>query len=143
MAAGERLRIRTMWSLAMVLIAGVALSGATPAPDPDGSNGSTSALEDPFVQERAKVGLDYLYNLRFAEAETVFSEIDRRYPNHPIGPFLGALNTWWKILIDLSDTSYDNQFYGTMEEVIKRSDALLKRDKSNFDAYFFKGAALG
>ena len=115
----------------------------TPAPVATQTTGSTSALEDPFVQERAKVGLDHLYDLRFHEAQMVFQEIDRRYPNHPIGPFLGALNTWWEILIDLSDTSHDKAFYAAMDEVIRRSDAMLKRDKTNFDAYFFKGAALG
>ena len=128
--------------IAVVMLMAVG-SIVTPAPVATQTTGSTSALEDPFVQERAKVGLDHLYDLRFHEAQMVFQEIDRRYPNHPIGPFLGALNTWWEILIDLSDTSHDKAFYAAMDEVIRRSDAMLKRDKTNFDAYFFKGAALG
>ncbi|HEX7071218.1 MAG TPA: hypothetical protein VF190_10445 [Rhodothermales bacterium] len=125
---------------AVVLLVGVLASFSW---TPEGSTAPGSVLEDPLVQERARTGLDHLYDMRFEEAAAVFAEIDRQYPRHPIGPFLRALNTWWEILIDLSDTSRDDEFYSAMGEVIKRSDALLDRDRSDFDAFFFKGAALG
>lgn len=102
-----------------------------------------SALDDPVVQATAREGLDHLYGMRFTEATQTFSRLDQRYPRHPIGPFLRALNTWWEILLDLSDTSRDAKFFAQMDDVINRCDAILKRDRRNFDAYFFKGAALG
>ena len=114
-----------------------------PAARPLQAQPAPSVLEDPFVKTRAERGLDLLYNMEFDEAARLFSAIDQRYPNHPIGPFLKALNTWWEILIDLSDTSHDEAFYDAMDEVIDRSDRLLKRDEDDFDAMFFKGAALG
>ncbi len=104
---------------------------------------SDSVIEDPAVQAIIKDGLDDLYNLRFREAEVSFTEIDRQFPKHPIGPFLLSLTTWWEILLDLSDTSHDKAFFNAMDEVIDRSDQILKRDKENLDAMFFKGAALG
>ena len=125
-------------ALLVLFLAWVALPGAATA-----QNKTTSVLDDPDVQREAQRGLDLLYDMRFEEAARVFERIDRQHPQHPIGPFLKALNTWWKILIDLSDTSHDDAFYEAMGEVIKRSDRLLKRDKDNFDATFFKGAALG
>lgn len=109
---------------------------AQPAPAP-------SVLDDAFVQAQAQRGLDLLYDMKFRRANVYFERIDQRYPNHPIGPFLKALNTWWKILVDVSDTSHDAAFYAAMEEVIARSDQMLARDAQNFDAMFFKGAALG
>ena len=112
--------------------------GALPPAGP-----TASALDDPFVVERATEGLEHLYGMRFVEATQTFAEIDQRYPRHPIGPFLRALNTWWEILLDLSDTSHDAKFFAQMDDVIARSDAMLKRDRDNFDATFFKGAALG
>jgi len=102
-----------------------------------------SVLEDPLVRYQAKRGLDLLYNMRFDRAATLFELVDQRYPEHPIGPFLKALNTWWEILLDLSDTSHDAAFFDAMQEVIDRSDRLLAEDPQHFDAQFFKGAALG
>jgi len=102
-----------------------------------------SVLDDPLVRYQAKRGLDLLYNMRFDRAATLFELVDQRYPDHPIGPFLKALNTWWEILLDLSDTSHDEAFFDAMQEVIDRSDRLLAEDPQHFDAQFFKGAALG
>ncbi len=104
---------------------------------------SRSVLEHPFVRQKAKAGLDLLYDMRFAEATVHFEEVDRRYGSHPIGPFLLALTTWWEILLDLSDTKHDDVFYASMAEVIRRSDEILKLDVHDFDAIFFKGLALG
>ena len=107
------------------------------------STSNQSVLDDVVVQYQTKKGLDHLYNMEFEQAQRMFEMIDDSHPNHPVGPFLLALNTWWEILIDLSDESHDDEFYAAMEEVIERSNRMLKRDPKNFDAMFFKGAALG
>lgn len=129
----------------VVLLAGLVLPAfvAGPASGQTAAATHASVLDDPVVQDRVERGLDHLYNMEFDPARAYFTSIDRRYPNHPIGPFLLALNTWWEILLDLSDEAHDDAFYEAMEEVIDRSDRLLKRDSRNFDAMFFKGAALG
>ncbi|NND70609.1 MAG: hypothetical protein HKN43_03435, partial [Rhodothermales bacterium] len=103
----------------------------------------TSIIEDVEVQATIKEGLDNLYNMRFAEAEFVFSRIDRQHPDHPIGPFLLSLTTWWEILLDLNDLSMDDSFFSAMDEVVDRSDKILKKNPDDLDAMFFKGAALG
>jgi hypothetical protein len=110
---------------------------AQPAP------GQKSVLDDAMAQFQIKRGLDLLYHMKFEQAHAMFDLVDRRFPDHPIGPFLKALDTWWKILIDLSDDTHDAAFFAAMDEVIERSDRLLKRDPNHFDAMFFKGAALG
>ncbi len=107
------------------------------------ADGSSSVLSDPYVRDVGKTGLDHLYNLEFDRARAAFDQIDTRYPGHPIGPFMKSLTTWWEILLDIQDTSHDQAFYSAMDEVIERSDRLLKRDEKDVDAMFFKGAALG
>jgi len=107
------------------------------------STGGPSLLDDPFVREHGTRGLDLLYNMEFEAARSAFDKIDARYPDHPVGPFLNGLNTWWSILIDLTDTSHDEAFYRAMNETIDRCDAILDEDPDHFDATFFKGAALG
>lgn len=121
-------------------VQGQTTARAQPVAMPDRTN---SVLDDTMVRFQAKRGLDLLYDMRFDEAERLFNQIDQRFPAHPIGPFLKALNTWWIILLDFSDTSHDAAFYAAMDEVIDRSDKILAKDGDNFDAMFFKGAALG
>jgi len=119
----------------------VLLAGAVPASAQ--APQYSSILDDPSVREVAEAGLDHLYDLRFDEASRAFAAIDARHPDHPIGPFLESLTTWWTILLDMSDRSHDEAFFDAMAEVINRCDRILKRDRRNLDAMFFKGAALG
>lgn len=119
------------------------VGASTPVDAQSPSAANASVLDDVVVQHQTKKGLDYLYDMKFERARQMFELVDEGHPQHPIGPFLLALNTWWEILIDLSDESHDDEFYAAMDEVIRRSDRLLDRDKNNFDAWFFKGAALG
>lgn len=115
----------------------------SPAAASDAAAPDASVLDDSFVRVEAKRGLDLLYDMRFRQAQAVFDRIDQRYPGHPIGPFLGALGTWWQILLDLHNTDHDDAFYAAMDEVIERADRMLEEDPDSFDAAFFKGAALG
>lgn len=101
----------------------------------------SSILDDSFVRTHGTQGLDSLYNMRFEEAKRLFSEIDRRYPDHPVGPFLQGLNLWWTIMLDLTDTSHDEAFIEQMNTVIERCDALLDEDGDHFDAALFKAAS--
>lgn len=140
-ATDRERRTRGAWRRRLVLV--LLLLGLAPFAGRSQNDAARSVLEDPFVRSEAKRGLDLLYNMQFTEAAVLFERIDARFPNHPIGPFLLALNTWWKILLDLSDTSHDEAFYAAMDEVIDRSDRLLMQDGDHFDAMFFKGAALG
>lgn len=102
-----------------------------------------SVLDDPFVRTEGKKGLNYLYNMRSEEARAIFQKIDKRYPEHPIGPFLQGLNLWWTIMLDLTDTSHDEAFFEQMDEVLDRCEELLDENPDNFDALLFKGAAYG
>ena len=129
-----------LWGMVVVITA----AGVTAQPVAQvRGGGQASVLDDPRVQTLGEEGLDLLYDMQLAEAEARFDEIDRLYPAYPIGPFLKGLITWWQILPDLNDESHDDRFIEQMEEVIKRSDRLLKKNEDDFDAQFFKGAALG
>ncbi len=102
-----------------------------------------SILDDPRVQELGKIGLDHLYNMEREEASAAFDAIEELYPDHPIGPFLQGLNIWWDVMIDLPAETHDKAFFKQMDESVKRANRMLKRNRKDFDAMFFKGAALG
>lgn len=127
------MRLPALVALLLIAFAGVSPSRAQ----------SASILEDPTFRATATRGLELLYNMQFPQAEAIFGVLAARYPDHPVGPFLQALVPWWQILSDLSDESHDRQFIAAMNEVIARSDRMLRRDRRDTDARFFKGAALG
>ena len=104
---------------------------------------AASILDEAFVQKHGTAGLDRLYGMKFNAAEARFDKIDRRYPDHPVGPFLKGLNLWWTIMLDLTDTSHDEAFAEQMNTVIDRCNALLDEDPEHFDAALFKAAAHG
>lgn len=104
-----------------------------------------SILSDSTLLSIADEALVELYNMRFESADSIFSIIGNRYPQHPIGPFLKSLTLWWQILPSLSvrDTSRDSDFLRMMDRVIERSEEMQKQHVHEFDAAFFKTAALG
>ena len=118
----------------------ISLSTAFPTQKADDP---TSILDDPRVQDLGKKGLDHLYNMEREAAKEAFDAIESLYPDHPIGPFLRGLNIWWDIMIDLPSETHDKAFFNEMDEAIKRANKMLKRNRDDFDAMFFKGAALG
>ncbi len=123
-------RRSTIW-LVLLLIGSVPVLAAPPK----------SILDDPAFQEDALLGLDRLYTLDLAGASETFSRISARYPDHPVGPLLQALPAWWEIQLNPEDESLDETFLDAMEQVLKRSDRRLKRNRNDLDAMFFKAGA--
>jgi tetratricopeptide (TPR) repeat protein len=121
-------------SICLVLL--LALGAALPA-----KAAPKSILDDPAFQEDAMRGLDRLYMLDFTGAQAAFSTISARYPDHPVGPLLLALPDWWEIQLNPDDESRDKAFFDAMEQVLKRSDRRLKRNRGDLDALFFKAGA--
>ncbi len=101
-----------------------------------------SLLEDSLFVQWASEGLTYVYNLQFGAADTLFQHLLADYPGHPAGAFLQALTTWWHILLDLEDTSWDRRLLEQLKAVIEASDRRLKAHPNDLDGLFFKGLAL-
>lgn len=94
---------------------------------------------DPRIQQ----GIDLLYNLRFAEAESYFQAIVEAEPDNPLGYFFLAMVSWWRILIDLDDKTHDDEFHARLQHCIEVCDRRLKKDPMDFDAILCKGGSIG
>jgi tetratricopeptide (TPR) repeat protein len=92
---------------------------------------------------RARRGIDHIYNLEFDQAETILRDLVVARPRHPAGHFLLAMVDWWRIMIDIENTQYDERFHAALDGVIDLCDELLDENENDVDALFFKGGALG
>jgi tetratricopeptide (TPR) repeat protein len=98
-----------------------------------------------FTKYDAQVlkGIDYVYNLDFNEADSVFSDIIKQDPKSPVGHFFKGMVLWWKMMLDLDDTQYDETFSDYMEKVIELCDERLEVNDRDIEAMFFKSGSLG
>lgn len=95
--------------------------------------------DDPRLQG----GIALIYQLRFAEADQYFERIVAAEPDNPVGHFFLAMVTWWRVLVDLDDTSHDEAFYALLEKCVEVCDQRLARQPGDFDALMCKGGAIG
>jgi len=88
-------------------------------------------------------GIKQIYNVQFSAAEKTFRQFNKMYPKNPAGKFFFAMVDWWKIMLDLRETKYDEDFIKRLNETIKFCDRILNKNPENVAALFFKGGALG
>ncbi|MFC2082286.1 tetratricopeptide repeat protein [Bacteroidota bacterium] len=88
-------------------------------------------------------GVRQIYNIEFEDAHNTFAVVKQEFPGHPAGIFFDTMTFWWKIMIDLDNEEYDDEFYDRIDNVIDFCDDILDNDPENVDAIFFKGGSLG
>jgi tetratricopeptide (TPR) repeat protein len=98
-------------------------------------------LDDAEFRVEAQAGLDRLYDMDFNGADAIFDGISKKYPEHPVGPFLEALSPWWQIQVNILDESRDAAFLHSMDEVLDRCKHRLKKDPQDLDGLFFEAGA--
>jgi tetratricopeptide (TPR) repeat protein len=97
------------------------------------------SLFDAVVQQ----GIGHVYNLEFEKAEQEFTTLIALRPRHPAGWFFRAMVIWWKIMIDVENPRYDDQFFAALDGVVDMCDSILEVNRDDLDAMFFKGGAIG
>ena len=107
------------------------------------ASASAQWVSDPAVEQRIQRGIDYIYNIQFNKADSVFSEIVRWDPQHPVGYFFQAMTQWWRILTNFDDESQDQRFYDILDKVITLCEDRLDKNPNDVTALFFKGGAVG
>jgi tetratricopeptide (TPR) repeat protein len=107
------------------------------------SKGTAQWITSPDFDEHTRKGIDHVYNLEFSQADSDFQYLTRTYPDHPAGYFFRAMIDWWKMLLDLDNTSLDDDFVNKLDVVIDKCDKILDKKPDDITALFFKGGALG
>ncbi len=100
-------------------------------------------VHTPAFEQLAWVGLDALYSMQWARADSAFAVLDRRHPDHPAPPFVKAAALWWQVSLDLTDTRHDAELNRLLDLCIARCERTLSARGADFEADFLLFGALG
>ena len=104
---------------------------------------SAQPLSNQEFEARVKKGIDHIYNLEFEAADREFTDLIRVRPRDPAGHFFLAMVNWWRILIDIDNKQYDDQFIDSLDVVIDLCEEMLDKNENDVTAMFFKGGSIG
>ncbi len=111
------------------------------------ATGGGWVLLDATATSLVRSGTNAMYNLRYAEADSIFNDLVRQYPDHPAGYFLLALVDWWRIVpnssVDSKVGRYSESFNKRIDKVVEISNQKLAKNSNDIVGLFFKGSALG
>lgn len=118
---------------------GMSLPGYAKAP----ADSTKLLLSDLRVQIDATAAINAMYNFDFEESARLYRELRFRYPDHPLSFFLSGLNTWWRIMPNEENESFDKQFLFYMDTTIAIAEPMLENEDTRIEAAFFLAAAYG
>jgi tetratricopeptide (TPR) repeat protein len=84
---------------------------------------------------------------KFDEAITAVRELENTHPGNPAVSYFTANGYWWKIFRlyvydkDARDPEFDKKFDFYLDETIRRSEALLAKNRQDIKALFYLGNA--
>ena len=100
------------------------------------------ALEptEPPLKHRIIQGIELTLNNQFARAESLYLELAREFPHHPMGYFyVGA--TLQADMLDREEYDREEEFYRFMNRAIRCADSLRQLGQADAWIYFYQGSA--
>lgn len=112
-------------------------------PTGDGSHTDSiySLLMDIDIQIDATQAINDMYNFKFGVAEQKFRWMAVRYNWHPLPEFLLALSSWWKIVPNIDNEEYDDEFNERIDKAIDKGHVFFDKYPDNAEAAFMLSAA--
>lgn len=104
---------------------------------------SSEAYSQTESESKLSRGINYIYNVKFDSAKTLFNEVISSNPSKPEGYFFDAMTAWWALNIDRDNDALYNEFYKKIDKVEEVCDKLLDKNENDADALFYKGGAVG
>ncbi len=93
------------------------------------------------IMDQIRNGIDHVYNYDFPGADSVFRQVERKTPGHPVNPFLRGFLIYWETtpLTPFEPRSAD--FVVEMEETLRICEAMTDLDEEDIEGIFFDLAA--
>lgn len=105
--------------------------------------GQAQVLTDSSLRLTISKALDHIYNFEFTEAEPYIRQIQARYPQHPVGPVLKAVQLQWQYFPLKNNPAATIQFVKAATEALALCEKRLDRDENDPEAIFFALTAHG
>ncbi len=102
-----------------------------------------SFLHSQSKDELILKGVDYVYQLKFDSANTIFQTFIDRDQKDPTGYFLQAMSEWWHVFINKQDETNDNIYLSKVDKCIKLCDEKLDANENDDWILFLKGGVIG
>jgi len=84
-------------------------------------------------------GFKAVYNFQFDKADSIYSDVSKRYPNDPLPYMISVNNYWWKII---SGERTDDNIARCYSDIDKAIDILKSKDSddmTNEDVFYVTG----
>jgi hypothetical protein len=127
------------WLLFVVIAAVPAAAGAV---DTDTGGRYPSFWRDDSLRAQVLAGIEATGNDRYAIAESLFSDLSRRFPSSPVGPLFVA-GTFQAQMLDCESSERYAEFRVWLTETERRARALIGLNTAVSEAEFALGAAAG
>ncbi len=123
----------------VLILTGVSFLSYSIAP----ADSSKLLLSDLRIQIDATAAINAMYNFDFEESARLYRELRFRYPGHPLSFFLSGLNTWWRIMPNEENESFDKQFLFYMDTTIALAKPMMEHEDTRIEGAFFLAASYG
>lgn len=87
--------------------------------------------------------LDHIYNYEFDEAEVFISQVEKKYPNHPVTHILGSFIYFWKYLPIKDNPSKSKEYIQRLNQCLESINMKFGKDSKDPEAVFYTMAARG
>ena len=101
-----------------------------------------SVYDDPFKKE-ILLGIDLLYDMKFDEAETLFSRVASQIPDSPAGHFYLAMVSWSRLASGFWSSEVVAEYARRIDKTIDVATKRIQNGKPDSYTYFYLGGALG
>ena len=102
-----------------------------------------SSLYSQSRDEQISKGIDYVYQVKFDSANTIFQGFIDSDPKDPTGYFLQAMAEWWHVFINKQDDVNDKVYFDKVDKCLKVCDEKLDANENDDWVMFLKGGAIG
>ncbi len=97
-------------------------------------------LQNPFIQIEATEAINSMYNFEFTKSNNHFNYLKKKYPWHPLPYLLTSLNYWWRIVPNVENEEWDDQFLAYIDTTQVLAKTLYK-EHNEIEGAFFLAAA--
>ncbi|MEJ2723413.1 MAG: hypothetical protein P8175_01970 [Deltaproteobacteria bacterium] len=101
-----------------------------------------SLYDDPLKQD-ILLGIDLLYDMKFDEAEALFSRIASQRPESPAGYFYLAMVSWSRLASGFWSSDVLAEYARRIDKTIEIARKCIESGKPGSYVYFYLGGALG